>query len=286
MSAPDISVIMPIYNADPWIRQAMDCICLNSHKNLEIICVLDAPTDGSDEVIKGYAKTDSRIIVVEQKENKGQGHARNVGFKRAKGEWIHFMDSDDLINIDFYKNMLAATKFADVDAVLCSDILHENMQKRVSIFAPMFMSNFGDISKITNGALSTPWGWMFNRNFLNRINFQFPEDMIVAEDYIAMGDVINKANRICTAKDTTYLYKYRRNSVVTKKSQLKRRKSEFCKGRLFVNELSKQSGGEPLFEIDKIKSYFRNRLLIKYYINGDKEILFSWRTAGKRVWKI
>lgn len=99
---PLISVIVPVYNTAPYLRQCLDSICNQTYQNLEVICVNDGSTDNSAEILEEYAAKDSRIIVMTQA-NAGLSVARNVAIERAKGEWIASVDSDDWIEPDTYE---------------------------------------------------------------------------------------------------------------------------------------------------------------------------------------
>ena len=96
-----VSVIMPIYNAENFLKQSLDCLLQQTLKEIEIICVEDGSTDGTFKILKQYAKEDNRIKIIRQK-NQGAGSARNRGLKEAKGEAVIFLDSDDL----FHREML------------------------------------------------------------------------------------------------------------------------------------------------------------------------------------
>lgn len=106
-SDPLVSVIIPIYNTAKYLPACLNSIINQTHKNLEIILINDGSTDNSSKIIKEYTKKDKRIIVVNQK-NLGQSSARNTGLKKAKGDYISFVDSDDLISIHFVEKLLAA----------------------------------------------------------------------------------------------------------------------------------------------------------------------------------
>ncbi len=96
---PKVFVIIPIYNTAPYLPQALDSICNQTLKELQIILINDGSTDNSQEIIEAYAQKDSRIEWVTQA-NAGQGHARNVGLKKAVGDYVYFMDSDDMLQED------------------------------------------------------------------------------------------------------------------------------------------------------------------------------------------
>ncbi|MFR1908060.1 MAG: glycosyltransferase family 2 protein [Clostridium neonatale] len=95
---PLVSIIIPVYNAASFLSECLDSVINQTYKNLEIICVNDGSTDASLSIIKKYAKKDKRIRYYTQK-NKGQSAARNIGIKMCKGEYISFIDSDDMIDL-------------------------------------------------------------------------------------------------------------------------------------------------------------------------------------------
>ena len=89
-----VSVIIPVYNVEPYLKQCMDSVVGQTLKDIEIICVDDGSTDGSLDILKEYATEDSRIQIIEQK-NAGAGAARNNGMRHATGKYLSFLDSDD-----------------------------------------------------------------------------------------------------------------------------------------------------------------------------------------------
>lgn len=90
-----ISIIVPIYNAGPYLKKCLDSLVNQTLKDIEIICVLDCPTDGSGIIAKQYAAKDNRIKIVENKSNLHVGESRNVGLSVATGDFIGFVDDDD-----------------------------------------------------------------------------------------------------------------------------------------------------------------------------------------------
>ena len=88
---PKVSVIVPVYNVEPYLRACMDSIVRQTLKDIEIICINDGSTDGSLAILKEFAELDKRITIVD-KENGGYGMAMNIGLDRATGEYIQFLD--------------------------------------------------------------------------------------------------------------------------------------------------------------------------------------------------
>ena len=96
---PKVSVILPVYNVAPYLDEALKSLENQTLKDIEIIAVNDGSTDNSEDILKKHQETDSRIIYFNQ-ENRGQSAARNLALKHATGEFIYFMDSDDVIDIE------------------------------------------------------------------------------------------------------------------------------------------------------------------------------------------
>lgn len=104
-----LSVILPIYNVENYLREALDSIINQTYKYLEIICINDCSTDSCAKILKEYQEKDSRIIIINNKKNLGVGKSRNIGLQKAKGEYIHFLDPDDIIiNLNKYKELIEA----------------------------------------------------------------------------------------------------------------------------------------------------------------------------------
>ena len=113
-----VSVIVPAYNVEPYLRRCVDSIRAQTHQNLEIILVNDGSTDNSPTICDELAKCDTRIMVIHQ-ENNGLGGARNSGLDAMRGEWLCFIDSDDYVSPVFVETLLAAAIENDCLTVQC-----------------------------------------------------------------------------------------------------------------------------------------------------------------------
>ena len=94
-----VSIVIPVYNTEKYLRECLNSVMNQTFKNIEIICVDDGATDSSPYILNEYAKKDNRIKVI-HKENAGYGHAMNVGFKAAQGKYVGIVESDDYIALD------------------------------------------------------------------------------------------------------------------------------------------------------------------------------------------
>ena len=115
-SEPKVSVIIPIYNVEKYLKKCLDSVLNQTHKNLEIILVDDGSTDNSGNLAKDYASRDSRVTIVRQ-ENQGQSAARNTGLSLATGDFISFVDSDDEVKPTFIEELLTPY-IADKNTIL------------------------------------------------------------------------------------------------------------------------------------------------------------------------
>lgn len=110
---PKLSIIVPIYNREKYLRKCLDSVINQTLKEIEIICVNDGSTDGSLEIINEYAKKDNRVKII-NKENGGVASARNAGMNVATAEYYTFIDSDDLLDNDAYEKAMMHIDEADL----------------------------------------------------------------------------------------------------------------------------------------------------------------------------
>ncbi|MDR0676778.1 MAG: glycosyltransferase [Elusimicrobiota bacterium] len=101
---PKISIIIPVYNTEKYLRQCLNSVINQTLKDIEIICINDGSTDNSLEILKEYSQKDSRIKVISKK-NSGHGHTMNIGLDNATGEYIGIVESDDYISINMYEEL-------------------------------------------------------------------------------------------------------------------------------------------------------------------------------------
>lgn len=115
---PKVSIIIPVYNVGPYLRQALDSIVNQTLSAIEIICVDDCSTDGSLNILKEYASKDPRFVIIEQDKNQGAGAARNRALDVSKGEYIMFLDPDDWYELDACETAYNQIKKNNNDIVL------------------------------------------------------------------------------------------------------------------------------------------------------------------------
>ncbi len=115
---PLASVVIPAYNAERYIGETLSALLNQTLSDIEIICVDDGSTDGTFRIIQEHAALDGRIKVIQQ-DNSGAGVARNTGMAEAKGEWIAFLDADDIYRADFLEKMVVSASESDAELAIC-----------------------------------------------------------------------------------------------------------------------------------------------------------------------
>ena len=113
-----ISVIVPVYNVERYLRQCIESITNQSYKNLQIILIDDGSKDNSGKICDEYAEKDKRVEVI-HKENTGVSAARNTGLDNAKGEWITFVDADDWVEKNFCEILIKKATENESDCIAC-----------------------------------------------------------------------------------------------------------------------------------------------------------------------
>lgn len=182
---PLISVIVPVYNTEKYLRKCLDSICGQTYRNLEIICVNDGSPDNSAAILEEYAARDERIKVLTQ-QNAGQGAARNLGLNHASGEWVTGVDSDDYIEPDTYE--YASSAIADDTDIICfgTNIQWQNQPTEPHLISFFTYSNEGvhktDAAIIakTNDSF---WNKLWRRTLITKLNLTFPEGLWYEDSY-------------------------------------------------------------------------------------------------------
>ena len=209
-----ISVIVPVYNVEKYIRACLDSIINQTYRDLEIILVDDGSTDNSGAICDEYAKKDSRIKVI-HKENGGQSVARNIGLQKAKGEFIGFVDSDDSIELDMFESLFSAIQ--NVDIAICGyNLVAGDKRIESGLLGQNKTLNQAELWKEIFGNLNNAvWNKLFRRELLSGIcfdaKFAHGEDLIFNILYLKSAKTGKYINR--------YLYNYykRGDSITTGK---------------------------------------------------------------------
>ena len=284
-----ISVIIPVYGVEKYIRQCLESVINQSYKNLEIIVVNDGTKDNSMKIVEEYLE-DKRIKVI-NKENGGLSSARNRGIEEATGEYISFVDSDDWINLDLYRKIVENIKDEDV---LIFDILeYDEIQKKFK--EETMIKNKKDIKKYNKGYLFyletqyACWNKIYKREYLKKLKINFIE-AIIYEDVCWSMKTLFLTNNIKFLDFIGYYYRINREGSIIyetkifKKNLLKEEysvKKIYNEIRNFVKDEIQEKGAILLgkLEEEKWKNYFGNNKnyeldkTLKFYFSSNLNIV-------------
>ncbi len=148
MSEPKISIIIPVYNVEKYLRECLDSCINQTLADIEIICVDDASPDNSIKILEEYQQQDSRIKIFRHEKNKNLGAARNTGLKNATGKYIWFIDSDDYIDKKACQILYDAIKEFDVDMLCFSALKFMDAEKKRQFIYDKYYHQGVQINKI------------------------------------------------------------------------------------------------------------------------------------------
>lgn len=214
-----VSIIIPVYNAEKYLRQCLDSVVNQTLKDIEIICVNDGSPDNSLEILQEYAKKDDRIKII-NKVNGGVSSARNVGLEVAQGEFIGFVDSDDYIDLNYYENLYNRAKVTCSDIVV-AEYIYRFRDKKKKVFLKVDKSVVTTNVKEKFECLYLPdfcylGNKIYKRDFLE---VRFPEG-VTYEDIYFTTHVLAQDGRMAVAENATYYYRNNADSIVNDTSSL------------------------------------------------------------------
>jgi len=216
---PLISIIIPVHNVAPYIREAVESAVNQTYKNLEIILIDDGSTDGSGQICDEYASRDPRITAIHQKHH-GVSNARNVGLNLATGDFIAFLDSDDTYHPDYIQCMLKAIE--DVDVSVCRFAKYKHSQdiekadgrtkwKPAPIAKAGCYDRVGALRTHIDGLISTAiWDKLYRKDLWKDIRFP---DGHIWEDIDVVYRIIDRCKCVRIIDHILYFYRMRPGSI-------------------------------------------------------------------------
>jgi len=236
MQSMKISVIIPVYNGEKYIAQCIENMLCQTYKNLEIIVIDDGSTDNSAVIAKQYP------IQLICQENQGLSASRNRGVEVATGEYIHFMDVDDLLNLEYYAHMAEAITITDADMAY-GGIINEMQPHRTLLYSDRWLLvTTDDKFQFTN---VYEWGYsvryLIKKTFLIEKNLQFEVGKLI-EDLPFSIQAVYKANKIVTVPNAIYYYKKRAGTIMTTNDRAakRKRKEGWIAAKAFRKEFAQQ----------------------------------------------
>lgn len=218
---PLLSIVIPVYNTDKYLREGLDSILQQELLDIEVICVDDGSTDSSLEILKEYQKKDGRILLVSQI-HQGVSIARNLGMQKATGKYITFFDADDLVKPSMYAQMLEKAVSNSLDVIICA--YETNLSSDVHYHS--FVSNRVVTPKVllqgckawhSSNAFCFSWRMIFCRKLLEQNDIRFNRLISIGEDTLFNMNAILKASRVYYIPTSLYIHRINEDSVMSMK---------------------------------------------------------------------
>ena len=202
---PKISIIVPVYNVEQYLPRCIDSILNQSFADFELLLIDDGSRDKSGAICDEYAAKDSRIRVF-HKENGGVSSARNLGLDNACGEWLAFVDSDDIIKENYLKHMVDRIKCSNQLIMSCSDYIDNTAFRRMINQDAKFQDVFGSLIKQGTISHTQPWSKLYNKEVVNKNSIRFPINVHMDEDGIFMFHYLLYVECISYVDSVDYIY--------------------------------------------------------------------------------
>lgn len=216
LSAVKISLIIPVYNSEIWLPSCLNSLLSQTLREIEILCIDDGSTDSSHDILEHYAQKDSRIVIFTQP-NAGASSARNKGLEMAKGQYIGFVDSDDLIHASFCEKLWNIAESTKADMVFCDYMLGDEKEKALSFDIQSFMvaSEFFEmVPSLFSHFPFAIWNRIIRKSLLNRYQIRFDCELSDAEDFCFHYMTIPFCVSLAHVHEKLYYYRQRSRSLM------------------------------------------------------------------------
>ncbi|WP_172135677.1 glycosyltransferase [Adlercreutzia sp. ZJ473] len=296
---PKVSVIVPVYGVEPYLRQCLDSILRQTLENIEIIIVDDGSPDDCPSIIDEYAEQDSRIIAI-HKQNAGVSAARNDGIKLASGDYVFFCDSDDWLPVDALKALLEAAEHASADVAIGDYIESSGSSERE---LRMFSNEFETESRISIDCiqkavfnkgranyscgdfkyargLGAPWHHLIRRELVADHGLEFNCRVRgIFDDGIFMLEVFEHAGCVVYIQEPTYYYRVVGTSITHgyKADLLDRYQRVYMELESFIDRNKKDEAFRCAYYV-RVYAYL-NKAMSAYFLNPANEMTEKERYA-------
>ena len=276
-----ISIVIPIYNSERYLKRCIDSIVNQTYKNLEIILINDGSTDDSIKIIKNYQKKDNRIRIID-KSNTGVSDSRNMGIEMATGDFISFVDSDDTLDIHFFEH---AIRFFDEEKVdiVCTNFNYDisGKIKQNKSFHSKKVLNYLALNPESRYYVTTVWAKIFKSEIVK--NIKFDRNIYYSEDTLFYTESALQANYIYFLNEYLYNY-YINNQGAMKNKDLKKYSTDLLARKKILDIYEQHKLSKNLIKNAKIYLlysyvnivFLAKQKCIELQLNFDDSIIFNY----------
>lgn len=208
-----VSIIIPVYNKEKYLDKSIKSILNQTYENFELIIINDGSTDNSFQICHRFEKKDKRIKVIDI-ENNGVSNARNIGLKKASGEYIQFIDADDYIATNMLEKMISIVKEYNPDIIINAIQMITEKKENINKIKPVFYG-MTDINKVMENFAGTQkstgiYGYVHNKfikkSIIDNNKLMFNKDIWLAEDLDFCLDLYKCISSIYFCEEAYYYY--------------------------------------------------------------------------------
>ena len=289
---PLVSIILPIYNTVLYLPRCIESVLNQTYKNLELICIDDGSTDGSENILDQYAKIDSRIRAIHKK-NGGESSARNVGLQTMSGQYVGFIDCDDWIESDMYEKLVLNAIEKKVHMVVSTWYCDgENTSKKVTNLLPVTEEVF-DREQLLNYIYRRDdyrgFAYMWDKLYKRELFYDnegklmlFDEDLILGGDVLYLGKLALNVKSAFYIDEAFYHYNQRRESGCHTED-LNKREDWLEAYRRLISYLEKANiKTDILLWIKRFMAYHSSNVAQLAHEQGDQKVLLRCQKIMKQ----
>ena len=272
----ELSIIVPVYNVEKYIRECLDSILKIKNINYEVLIINDGSPDNSQKIIDEYCKKDVRVKSF-IKENGGLSSARNYGLEKAQGEYIWFVDSDDLVVASEFEKFFKEAINSNKDFILGNCYTFKDGEKiNYKELNKKEIRCYDNKEKIYFELKGLPGVWrvIYKNKFLKKMGIRFKEK-ITAEDVLFNYLILNRTKSLKYIDTTFYLYRINREGSITTSHS-----KELAKNKILIANILAKDNNE------KNKNNFLKKYPIELYLIGASELNERDLEVEKNLWKI
>lgn len=285
MQEKKVSIIIPVYNAEKYLKRSINSILNQTYKNIELILVDDGSKDNSFKICEEFAKSYKNIIAIHQ-ENGGVSSARNAGLNCATGEYIEFVDADDSIAENCVEKLVNGIK--DADVALCGFVMQKTSGEKIITAKEDCVFEFRkDVKKsfelVRQGISNSPCNKLYKKD---KIKTLFNKKYFIGEDVIFNLNYIKNCEKISVIKDALYYYDFtNESSAIHTKLRSQENFNEYWDEIYSLNNSFFQSGYEKELNTVYLKAVISQIMRVSQIEKGYKyfkKVLKLYKTE-KRV---
>lgn len=217
-TAPDLSIIIPCYNAELYLAKCLDSILSQSYTSFEVICIDDCSSDKTVSILKQFTKKDPRLKIIVNNKNQGVSIARNQGIEHSKGQYLLFCDPDDYYSPGAFERFVTALKSSKAD-IVCTEIeviYHAHSEMQISDEA-YYSLKYSGLQKVTPELIETldlsTNNKIFRRSLIKKYNLTFPPHLRFEDAYFTVA-------YLCLCRNAYFLPEHLYNYVRHEKSAM------------------------------------------------------------------